>query len=174
MPNHDPQRLAHWRALLAEQVQSGLSIEAFCRQRTIGKSGFHRWKTILATLDSGVAEIIAGVWPSGRTQELAVHRQRWWPTHRPCPAEPVRVGEASRPQSLGLSDRCPHAHGHETFRPDATAPRPLGQTPAIISATPAAMRKGRHFTGRLPRGGERGRTGSRSTGCRPRVGTRYR
>ena len=29
-----------------------LSIPAFCRQRTIGKSGFHRWKSILATLDS--------------------------------------------------------------------------------------------------------------------------
>ena len=54
MPNHDPQRLAHWRALIVEQVQSGLSIPAFCRQRTIGKSGFHRWKSILATLDSGV------------------------------------------------------------------------------------------------------------------------
>ena len=54
MPNHDPERLAHWRALIAEQVQSGLSIPAFCQQRTIGKSRFHLWKSILTTLDSGV------------------------------------------------------------------------------------------------------------------------
>ena len=53
MPNHDPDRLAHWRALIVEQVQSGLSIQAFCQQRTICKSRFHRWKSIFATLDSG-------------------------------------------------------------------------------------------------------------------------
>ena len=53
MPNHDPQRLAHWRTLIAEHVQSGLSITTFCRQRQISKSGFHRWKTVTTTLDSG-------------------------------------------------------------------------------------------------------------------------
>ena len=53
MPNHDLDRLAHWRALITEQVQSGLSIQAFCQQRTIGKSRFHSWKSILTTLDTG-------------------------------------------------------------------------------------------------------------------------
>ena len=53
MPNHDPQRLAHWRTLIAEHAQSGLAITAFCRQRQINKSGFHRWKAALAALDAG-------------------------------------------------------------------------------------------------------------------------
>jgi hypothetical protein len=53
MANHDPQRLAHWRALIDEQVRSGLSIQAFCRQQHVHTSGFHRWKSVLRSLDSG-------------------------------------------------------------------------------------------------------------------------
>ena len=53
MANHDPQRLAHWRTVIDEQARSGLTIQTFCQQRTICKSGFHRWKAILLALDSG-------------------------------------------------------------------------------------------------------------------------
>ena len=53
MPSYDPVRLAHWRALIDEQALSGLSIKAFCQQRHIHPSGFHRWKSVLRSLDSG-------------------------------------------------------------------------------------------------------------------------
>jgi hypothetical protein len=52
MANHDPQRLAHWRALIDEQVRSGLTIQAFCLQQHVHTSGFHRWKSVLRSLDS--------------------------------------------------------------------------------------------------------------------------
>jgi hypothetical protein len=53
MANHDPIRLAHWRTVIDEQARSGLSIQMFCQQRTICKSGFHHWKSVLRSLDSG-------------------------------------------------------------------------------------------------------------------------
>ena len=53
MPNYDPVRLAHWRALINEQALSGLTIKAFCQQRQLPKSGFYHWKAILLALDSG-------------------------------------------------------------------------------------------------------------------------
>ena len=53
MPNYDPQRLAHWRALIDEQARSGLTITAFCQQRQLPKSKFYHWKAILLALDSG-------------------------------------------------------------------------------------------------------------------------
>ena len=53
MPSYDPQRLAHWRALIDEQARSGLTIKAFCLQRQLPKSKFYHWKAILLALDSG-------------------------------------------------------------------------------------------------------------------------
>ena len=53
MPNYDPQRLAHWRALIDEHSRSGLTIKAFCQQSQLPKSGFYHWKAILLALDSG-------------------------------------------------------------------------------------------------------------------------
>ena len=52
MPSYDPQRLAHWRALIDEQARSGLTIKAFSQQRQLPKSGFYHWKAILLALDS--------------------------------------------------------------------------------------------------------------------------
>jgi hypothetical protein len=54
MPNYDPQRLAHWRTVIDEQARSGLTIKAFCLQRHIHTSGFHHWKSVLRSLDSGI------------------------------------------------------------------------------------------------------------------------
>ena len=39
---------AVWRALFAEQAQSGLSVKAFCAQRGIGYSTFAHWKSALS------------------------------------------------------------------------------------------------------------------------------
>lgn len=57
MSKHDPERLAHWRELIDQQVQSGLSIQSFCKQRRIHTSGFHRWKSIIAQLESQSAPL---------------------------------------------------------------------------------------------------------------------
>jgi hypothetical protein len=53
MPSYDPQRLAHWRALMDEHSRSGLSIKAFCLQLQLPKSKFYHWKAILLAFDSG-------------------------------------------------------------------------------------------------------------------------
>jgi hypothetical protein len=49
---HAPQSVARWRTLLDEQVQSSLSVKAFCKQRGLHQSGFYRWKAIIAQLDA--------------------------------------------------------------------------------------------------------------------------
>ena len=38
---------AQRRALCAEQARSGLSVKAFCAQRSIGYSTFTRWKSLM-------------------------------------------------------------------------------------------------------------------------------
>ena len=55
MAAHDPHTLHRWRTIFADQRRSGLSIVAFCRSRTINKSGFHRWRNILKQLDHPAA-----------------------------------------------------------------------------------------------------------------------
>jgi transposase-like protein len=37
-----------WQALVADQVQSGLSVRAFCEKRGIGYSTLSKWKSRLA------------------------------------------------------------------------------------------------------------------------------
>jgi hypothetical protein len=44
MATRDPQREQHWRALLGEWQQSGLSIYAFCKQRGLRKTNFYYWQ----------------------------------------------------------------------------------------------------------------------------------
>lgn len=39
---------AQWQALVADQVQSGLSVRAFCQKRGIGYSTLSKWKSRLA------------------------------------------------------------------------------------------------------------------------------
>lgn len=48
MSKPDPVVVAKWQRLIAEQAQSQLTVQAFCRQRRIAKSCFYRWKSILA------------------------------------------------------------------------------------------------------------------------------
>ncbi len=43
-----------WRALLAHQMSSGLSVSAFCARESISVSSFQRWRTLAAPV-SGVA-----------------------------------------------------------------------------------------------------------------------
>ncbi|MBX9919386.1 MAG: hypothetical protein K2Y33_06090 [Mycolicibacterium frederiksbergense] len=47
MSKPDPVVVAKWQRLIAEQAQSQLTVQAFCRQRRIAKSCFYRWKSIL-------------------------------------------------------------------------------------------------------------------------------
>ena len=50
MSKPDPVVAAKWPRLIAEQAQSQLTVQAFCRQRRIANSCFYRWKSILAKL----------------------------------------------------------------------------------------------------------------------------
>ncbi len=49
---------AAWRALFAEQAQSGLSVKAFCAQRGIGYSTFARWKSALSGAEQTASQTI--------------------------------------------------------------------------------------------------------------------
>ena len=40
---------AQWQALVTDQVQSGLSVRAFCEKRGIGYSTLSKWKSRLAS-----------------------------------------------------------------------------------------------------------------------------
>ena len=44
-----------WRTIIAEQVQSGESIQRFCRRRGIGYSTFGQWKSRLSRIASSVS-----------------------------------------------------------------------------------------------------------------------
>lgn len=51
MPNYHPDRLAHWRAVIAQQQHSGLTVQAFCQRHRLTPSAFFRWKARLQTLE---------------------------------------------------------------------------------------------------------------------------
>lgn len=46
---------SQWRSLLAEYHGSGLSGEAFCRQKAISTSSRYRWRNLLTCGDAGSA-----------------------------------------------------------------------------------------------------------------------
>ncbi len=48
MSQRQPERIRLWRQLIEAQKQSGLSINAFCRDRKLTRSNFDRWRRILA------------------------------------------------------------------------------------------------------------------------------
>jgi len=48
----DPGNERRWRALVAEQRRSGLTIAAFCLDRQLASSAFHYWKRELRTRDA--------------------------------------------------------------------------------------------------------------------------
>lgn len=43
---------AYWRRMLDEQRQSGLSVRAFCRARSISEPSFYAWRRALAARDA--------------------------------------------------------------------------------------------------------------------------
>jgi len=45
------ERRTQWRAVVAEQVESGLSASAFCRERRIKISLFYRWRRRLRSAE---------------------------------------------------------------------------------------------------------------------------
>jgi hypothetical protein len=49
MSQRKPERIRAWRQLIDAWTQSGLSINAFCRDRKLTRSNFDRWRRILAT-----------------------------------------------------------------------------------------------------------------------------
>lgn len=44
MASRDPQREQHWRTLLGEWRQSGLTVSAFCKQRDLQQANFYYWQ----------------------------------------------------------------------------------------------------------------------------------
>jgi hypothetical protein len=48
MRQRHPERVRVWRDLIAAWTQSGLTINAFCRERKLTRSNFDRWRRILA------------------------------------------------------------------------------------------------------------------------------
>jgi hypothetical protein len=48
MSGHNPDKLQAWRELIDAWKQSGLAINAFCRDRKLTRSNFDRWRRILA------------------------------------------------------------------------------------------------------------------------------
>ena len=48
MSRHHPDRTRIWRELIDSWKQSGLSVNAFCRDRNLTRSNFDRWRRILA------------------------------------------------------------------------------------------------------------------------------
>ena len=48
MSRHNPERARIWRELIDAWKQSGLTINAFCRDRKLTRSNFDRWRRILA------------------------------------------------------------------------------------------------------------------------------
>jgi hypothetical protein len=53
MSRRKPERVLVWRHLIDAWKQSGLSINAFCRDRKLTRSNFDRWRRILATPPDG-------------------------------------------------------------------------------------------------------------------------
>jgi hypothetical protein len=49
MRQRNPERVRVWRELIVAWKQSGLTINAFCRERKLTRSNFDRWRRILAT-----------------------------------------------------------------------------------------------------------------------------
>jgi len=48
MSQHNPEKVRTWRATIDAWKQSGLTINAFCRDRKLTRSNFARWRRILA------------------------------------------------------------------------------------------------------------------------------
>jgi hypothetical protein len=55
MSRRKPERVLVWRHLIDAWKQSGLSINAFCRDRKLTRSNFDRWRRILAVPPRGPA-----------------------------------------------------------------------------------------------------------------------
>ena len=58
---------ARWRALLVEQQQSGLSVAAFCRERSLRDGQFYEWKKRLRQAEAEpfvAVEIAAATTPA--------------------------------------------------------------------------------------------------------------
>lgn len=49
----DPEREARWRAVLARQGESGLSVREFCRRERLPESALHAWRRIIQQRDAG-------------------------------------------------------------------------------------------------------------------------
>lgn len=53
MRKRNPERIQVWRERIDAWKQSGLTINAFCRERKLTRSNFDRWRRILAAENSG-------------------------------------------------------------------------------------------------------------------------
>ena len=61
-----------WRALLAQQAVSGLTIEAFCRNVSMSTASFYRWRELLQKNgDSGMAVAVTDRVPTAMAPRRA-------------------------------------------------------------------------------------------------------
>lgn len=51
--HRNPDLEARWRAAVARQCDSGLTISAFCRRERLGESSFYAWRRTLSERDAG-------------------------------------------------------------------------------------------------------------------------
>ena len=49
MSRHRPEKVRFWRGTIDAWERSGLSVNAFCRDRQLTRSNFDRWRRLLAT-----------------------------------------------------------------------------------------------------------------------------
>lgn len=78
----EPNRETFWRATIQQQLQSGLSILEFCRQRKLSSSGFHRWKTKITNQNGKTSQT---------KKKTAAKQKNSAPTFIPVSLDPVRT-----------------------------------------------------------------------------------
>ncbi len=112
----DPERERFWRAAMAAQQASGLTVRAYCQLHRLAETAFHHWRVELRRRDAK-------------------------PAVRPVPSAaafvPVAVVPAATPAAVARAEvRCPSGHvvtlpaDAATLRTLFAALRPLAEEPS--------------------------------------------
>jgi hypothetical protein len=86
MGQYKEEDLAHWRGLVSEQVASGKSVAAFCRERDLRVWQFYEWKKRLRKPDAAfiAVEVSKAETPAQRTPHttqmsgIEIRHRRGW------------------------------------------------------------------------------------------------
>ncbi len=80
----DPNRETHWRSTIQKQLQSGLTVREFCKQKKLIETSFHYWKREITKRDRQ---------QNGQPKKKPVSKQKKKPVSKPAfipiPLEPV-------------------------------------------------------------------------------------